>query len=186
MRTKRQLFSINVDFHHLGEDFIKNGINNTESFSIIETFIETSAENNGLFQLLSITKHGVESPENHQNFSKALFKITDDHRLDQVTTRDYIDRLEYYNKLLNSYTESVEHKMRLTFRHQKARFSIECLESTKFTALQIEFPVDENNNPLIDLDLILSDFPSIKVIEKLDLSLEEVFYRHHLEQTAVA
>lgn len=181
LRTERKLFSIELDLHKLSQDLMKKKIADTESYSIIETFIE-STEKSELFQMLCISRLHSSESEKHQVFSQALFKIAEDHRLQKITPREYISHDEYYHKLLNSPMDSVEHKMRLTFTYMSVKFSIEFLENRNFTALQVELPVTDSTSRSDDYLEMLSDFEAITVIEPLDLTLEEVFYQKHVRQ----
>lgn len=178
LNTIRRLFSVNADLQKLGGDLSRNKVLNLEWFNIIEAFIKSFEKERELFQLLCISRLHTEKPEDHQLFSQAVFRITENNRLDQVTKRKYIDREEYYTKLINSKYDCVENKVRLVFYHNDMEFSIEHLKVAGFTAMQVEYFAEDKDRPYEE---IFADFSSVEVVEELDETIEEAFYRRHLQ-----
>lgn len=185
MNIVKRLFAVNVDLPTLGKDLSKNKIKNQEWFSVIETFIKSFDQERELIQLLGITKLHTEDTDNNQSFSKAIFKVMDDERLNVVTCRKSICREEYYDKLINSNTDSVESKIRLTFYHGDTKFSLECLKDSTFTVMEIEYFSDiPEKSTERTVKEIFGDFNSIEVVKELDTSMEETFYRLRLHPLA--
>lgn len=178
LHTTRRLFSVNVDLEALGGDLNRNKVVSPEWFNIIEAFIKTFETERELYQLLCISRMHTENPEDHQLFSQAVFKVTDEDHLIQVTQRQFIDRDEYYSKLINSRYDSVENKVRLVFYHGDMKFSLEHLKMAGFTAMQVEYFGEPSDH---SVEEIFSDFRSVNVLEELHETIEEAFYRRHLQ-----
>lgn len=168
--NERRVYSVVLNAEELEADFLRLNAKKKRWYSIVESFIE-DIELKRVYQLISVSDFTSEKPE--QFFLEAAFNVTNNYRLDQIGERSELTAEKYYSELTSGKSTSIESKLRLTFKTDESRVSIEWLQSNKFAALQIESPkeiIDEESKR------ILRALTSIKISEKIDLTLEEAFY----------
>lgn len=151
-------------------DFNRLSAKKKKWYSIVETFIEDSFENK-VYQLISVSNFTSEKPE--QIFLEGEFSIDNEYRLTIKGPRKEITSEKYYSELVSGKANTIESKIRLTFKTGDSLVSIEWLQSNKFAALQIE---SDSENIEKESQRILRSLTSVQVSERINLTLEEAFY----------
>lgn len=160
----RTLFLAEIDMPELERMASLKVIENVKSFNIIETFIESFAQEREIFQMLSISQLGKETGP---VFSKDIFKWGRAGFV-EITKRSIMSSEEYYEKLLKEKPDLVELKFRFSFEHRDMNYAVE--KHDDFVVVQVES--DENKDPFKNLKCI-------EPIKQVNMGLEEVFYKHY-------
>jgi hypothetical protein len=176
VKTKRRLFSVDLNLQKLNDDIQTNSAKNETWFSIIESFIKSFEKTKELVQLLCISQLHLPEDETVQLFSKAVFTLSDEENFEQVLPRIFITREEYYEKLLGMHQDALENKIRLTFEIEDIKFSLEFFNSTQFTIMQVEYPIESEKDDF-KVEEIFEKLPSVQIKQEYNLSIEEAFYR---------
>lgn len=174
LQAVRRLFLVDVNLQELGNDLDKNGVEDQEWFSIVESFIESFDQEKELVQLLCTTQLHIDNPAETQSFSKSFFRLTKSGEFEQISTNLSITREEYYERLLTQTGDTVEAKIRLEFSIDGVKFSIDFAKDALFTIMQVEFP---ENAPSDLLRISLDRLSSVRIIDGSPLSLEELSYQ---------
>lgn len=170
----KKSFLVEVDWKQLGDTLSSVKPVNFERYALVEAFIASFESVREVVQLLSVARMTDSSDsQDTMRFSKAVFHINDDDSFSVVREREFIEADEYYDRLLNFNSESVQSKLRLVFHHHNVEYALEYDHEHSFSILQLKFDDEVVVSP--------SMLAGFDVIRELDMTFEEIFYKRYVD-----